>query len=195
MRLRLYYLCPDLPSARKLADDLLLARIEDRRMHFLGKRGTDYGDLHEASVLQKTGIVHGAETGLALGGLLGAAIGGGLVLFPLGNGAMEPVTILIAALAGALIGAWIASMAGTQIGNSRLKKFERAIEAGNILLMVDVSMLRVAQIRELLSVPKYITELPFKAVSLIPTLLPWGEGLFCFPPPLGEGLRVRENMS
>ncbi len=80
MRLRLYYLRPGLPSARKLADDLLLARIEDRHMHFLGKRGTDYGDLHEASVLQKTDIVHGAETGLAIGGLLGAVIGGGLGL-------------------------------------------------------------------------------------------------------------------
>jgi hypothetical protein len=151
MRFRLYYLCPDLVSARKLADDLLLARIEDRHMHFLGKRGTEYGDLREASVLQKTDLVHGAEMGLVLGGLLGAALGGGLVLFPPGHAAMELGTILAAALAGALFGAWIASMAGTQIGNSRLRKFEQALEAGNILLMVDVPMLRMAEIRALIS--------------------------------------------
>jgi hypothetical protein len=38
-----------------------------------------------------------------------------------------------------------------------------------------------------------MTELPFKVISLIPTLLPEGEGL-CFPLPPGEGLRVREGM-
>ena len=46
---RLYFVLPDVASARQLADDLLLARVEDRRMHFLAKRGTELGALHEAS--------------------------------------------------------------------------------------------------------------------------------------------------
>ena len=40
MRRRLYFIMPDLPSARKMMDDLLLARIEERHIHVLARRGT-----------------------------------------------------------------------------------------------------------------------------------------------------------
>ena len=38
MRRRLYFIMPDLPSARRMMDDLLLARIEERHIHFLARR-------------------------------------------------------------------------------------------------------------------------------------------------------------
>src|SRR5579885_3248105 len=38
MRRRLYFVLPDLDSARRTADDLLLARIEHRHMYFLARR-------------------------------------------------------------------------------------------------------------------------------------------------------------
>jgi hypothetical protein len=40
MRRRLYFLLPDVESSKLTADDLLLARVEDRHMRFLSKRGT-----------------------------------------------------------------------------------------------------------------------------------------------------------
>ena len=43
---RLYWLLPDVESARRTADDLLLARVEHGHMHFLARRGTDLGALH-----------------------------------------------------------------------------------------------------------------------------------------------------
>jgi hypothetical protein len=63
MRRRLYFLLPDVVSARRTAADLLLARVEHRHMHVLAKRGTDLTELHEANPLQKTDLVHGAERG------------------------------------------------------------------------------------------------------------------------------------
>ena len=39
MRRRLYFIMPDLPSARRMMDDLLLARIEERHIHVLARRG------------------------------------------------------------------------------------------------------------------------------------------------------------
>ncbi len=45
---RLFFVLPDVTSARQMADDLLLARVEDRRMHFLAKRDTDLGALFGA---------------------------------------------------------------------------------------------------------------------------------------------------
>jgi hypothetical protein len=60
MRRRLYFLLPDVESARRIADDLLLARVDDRHMHFLARRGTDLGELHEAGYLMKSDLLHGA---------------------------------------------------------------------------------------------------------------------------------------
>jgi hypothetical protein len=82
MRRRLYFLLPDVDSAKRTADDLLLARIEDRHMRFLAKRGTDLGELHEASYLQKTDLVHGAGIGLMLGGIGGLILGAIIVAYP-----------------------------------------------------------------------------------------------------------------
>jgi len=55
---RLYFLLPDIDSAREMLNEMLLARIEERRIHFLAKRGTLPPELPEATVLQKTDIVH-----------------------------------------------------------------------------------------------------------------------------------------
>lgn len=45
MNRRLYFVLPDVEIAQAVEKDMLLARIEDGRMHFLGKRGTDLKDL------------------------------------------------------------------------------------------------------------------------------------------------------
>ena len=110
MRLRMYVTLPDLASARQLANDLLLARIEDKHMHFLARRGTDLGELHEASYLQKSDAVHGATTGLVIGGVVGVLVGVLLVYFPPGGASIQLVAVLIAAIVGAALGVWIASM-------------------------------------------------------------------------------------
>ena len=102
MRKRLYFMLPDITSARQMLDEMLLLRIEERHIHFLAKRGTLPEDLPEASVLQKTDIVHGAEMGLVIGGVAGT-LGGVLFFFlPPGGVSLQLVTILITAVFGAL---------------------------------------------------------------------------------------------
>ena len=149
MRRRLYFLLPDVESARRTADDLLLARIEDRHMRFLARRGTDLGELHEASYLQKTDLVHGAGIGLMLGGIGGLVLGAFIVTYPPEGTNPQLVAVLIAAIVGGGLGAWMASMAAAAVPNSRLKQFQADIESGRVLLMVDVPYGRVEQVREL----------------------------------------------
>ena len=151
MRLRMYVTLPDLASARQLANDLLLARIEDRHMHFLARRGTDLGELHEASYLQKSDAVHGAATGLVIGGVVGVLVGLLLVYFPPGGASIQLVAVLIAAIVGAVLGVWIASMVGLQVPNSRLKGFEHDLEEGKILLMLDVPVGRYEEVRAIIA--------------------------------------------
>jgi len=54
--------------------------------------------------------------------------------------------ILGSALAGAGVGAWLSGMVGMNVGNTRLKRFEQAIEGGQLLMMVDVPRDRVDEI-------------------------------------------------
>lgn len=151
MRLRMYVTLPDLASARRLADDLLLARIEDRHMHFLARRGTDLAGLREATYLQKTDAVHGAFTGMVIGGVVGILVGLLLVYFPPGGAGIQLVAVLLAAMVGAALGVWIAGMLGLQVPNSRLKAFEQEIRDGRILLILDVPAARYEEIRQVIA--------------------------------------------
>ena len=151
MRRRLYFMVPDTRSARQIRDELLLARIEDGSIHVMARDGTSLEGLHEASVLQTSDFVHGAETGLAVGGGLGIIAGLVAVFFPPAGIDLQLVTILLTALIGAAFGAWVASMVASRIPNSRLKSFESAIAAGHILMMVDVPSGRVDEIKQLVT--------------------------------------------
>jgi hypothetical protein len=149
MRRRLYYLLPDAGSARRIMDDLLLARIEERHIHFLARPGTPMEGLHEANVLQKTDLVHGAQQGALIGAALGCAAGLLLVYFVIPDPKWQVATVFLATGLAALFGGWVASMTGAAIPNSRHRQFERDVEAGKILLMVDVPEHKVGDVHEL----------------------------------------------
>lgn len=145
MRRRLYFLLQDVQSARQMLDEMLLARIEERHIHFLAQRGTLPPDLPEASPLQKTDAIHGAWTGIVVGGACGVIAGLLFVLFPPGL-ELRLVTILVTAIAGAVFGAWVSSMIGMSVPNSRLARFGADLDRGRVLMMVDVPLSRVSEI-------------------------------------------------
>jgi hypothetical protein len=134
-----------------MRDALLLAQIENGHIHVMAKDGVPLNGLHEASILQTTDFVHGAETGLAVGGGIGIIAGLVAVFFPPAGVDLQFVTILLTALIGAAFGAWVASMVASSIPNSRLKTFESAVAAGRVLMMVDVPAGRVDEIRRLVA--------------------------------------------
>jgi hypothetical protein len=47
---------------------------------------------------------------------------------------------------GALVGAWASSMIGVSTPSNRLKRFQSALDQGQILLMVDVPKGRIEEI-------------------------------------------------
>jgi hypothetical protein len=151
MKRRLYVVLPDLASAIQTANDLLMARVEDRQMHFLGKRGMSLGALHEASVLQKSDVRHALFLGAGLGALGGMLLGIYLKLTPIGGMSFDVGTFLLATIGGMLFGAWCSTLIGLSTPNIKLKPFEPDIESGKILLMVDVPAARVEEIEGLIS--------------------------------------------
>ncbi len=150
MRKRIYWLLPNLKSARATMDDLLLAHIEERHIHFVAREGTNMRGLHAANVLQTSDVVRSAEIGLlvgaGLGGLLGALVA---VFYPIGGDEAQ-LGLVVPGLAifGALFGIWTSSMIGVSTPSKRLQRFAAQIERGQVLLMVDVSMWRVESIEK-----------------------------------------------
>jgi hypothetical protein len=131
-------------------NDLLLARIDEGHIHVLARRGAPMEGLHEANVLQKADLVHGAGLGLAIGGSAGVILGVILVLMPPSGFQLQLVTILITALGGALFGIWASSLVAASVPNTKLLAFAKDIEEGKYLMMVDVPFRRVEEIQLLL---------------------------------------------
>jgi hypothetical protein len=150
MRRRLYFVLPDVKHARDVFDQLLLHRIEDSHVHFLARENTDLGDLPKAEMLQTTDAVHGWGLGLTLGGLTGAVAGVVMLMFPPQGFGMGLGIVLVMSLLGALMGAWASGMIASSVPNTQLEQFDKEIERGKILLMVDIPKDRVEEITRLL---------------------------------------------
>lgn len=144
---RTYFLADDVAMAKRVADELLLAQVDARHIHVIARRGTALTDLPEANLLQKSDFVPAVQRGIALGGAAGifmAAAGLALRIIispPVAGGVM-----LASALAGAGVGSWLGGMVGMNIGNTRLKRFQPAIEHGSVLIIADVPRHRVEDV-------------------------------------------------
>ena len=148
---RIYFLIPDVRSAKSIFNELLLARIEERRIHVLAKEGTPLEDLPEARVAQSSDLIPALERGAAAGGISGLLAGALAVSFPpaglvLGSGALLGITLF-----GAGFGAWMSSMVGIGLPSGRLEKFDAAIARGELLLMIDVPRDRVEEIEAIIA--------------------------------------------
>ena len=147
---RIYFLAPELGIATRVVDELLLARIEERHIHVLAKRGMPLGNLPEASLLQKTDFVPALLQGLAIGGLTGVIASLVAAVWP-GGPVLAGGMVLAIALAGAGFGALMSSMIGSSVGSRRIRQFAGAMERGELLIMVDVPRRRVEEIEQIVT--------------------------------------------
>lgn len=143
---RIYFLSPDITTTKKIVDDLLLARIEEKHIHVIAKSGTPLEDLPEANLLQKSDFIPAVEQGIALGGSTGMLAGLVAVILPPASTVIAGGVILATTLASAGVGAWLGGMVGMNVGNRQIKEFEGAIEAGELLVLADVPRERVNEI-------------------------------------------------
>lgn len=148
---RLYFLVPNISSAKMIVDELLLARVDEGHLHIIAndERNLTKEHLPEATFLEKSDFVPATERGVAFGaatGLLAGCIG--YLLEPAGF-SLGPGGFLAVTIAGALFGAWVSGMIGISMHNSHLRAFEPAIESGQLLLMIDVPTSRIDEISQL----------------------------------------------
>lgn len=151
MKRRLYFLIPNISNAKAVHNDLLLARIEERNMHVLAKDDISLEDLPEASLLEKSDLIHGLQLGFIVGGFTGIALAVISYLFGMIVPGWETVSMGGIIVGGAFLGSWTSSMVAINVQNTHLKEFMKDVNAGQILYMVDVPVHRVDEITKLVN--------------------------------------------
>ena len=149
MKRRIYFVLPDINNARIVHNELLLARVEERNMHVLARDDISLAGLPEASILEKSDLIHGLQLGFIVGGFTGIT----LAMIAYFSSMIVPgwETISMTGIIGgcAFVGAWTSSMVAISIQNTHLKEFMKDVNSGKILYMVDVPVNRIDEISNL----------------------------------------------
>ena len=149
MKRRLYFLVPDVESAQTLHNELLLARVEERNMHVLARDDISLVGLPEASLLEKSDLIHGLQLGFIVGGFTGIALAISAYLLGMIVPGWETISMGGVIVGGAFLGSWTSSMIAINMQNTRLKEFMKDVNSGQILYMVDIPVHRIDEISKL----------------------------------------------
>ena len=149
MKRRIYFLLPSVTNAKIVHNELLLARIEERNMHVLARDDISLAGLPEASLLEKSDLIHGLQLGFIVGGFTGIILS--MIAYQLGMivPGWETISMSGIIVGGAFLGSWTSSMVAINVQNTRLKEFMKDVNSGQILYMVDVPVYRIDEITEL----------------------------------------------
>lgn len=147
---RLTFLAPDLAHAKTVADELRQLGIDDAVMHLIASDHEilQKAHLHEATDMETSEVEKDFNWGIVAGGVIGLILGislkGALFLgFEFGV-----LSLLVITLIGALCGGLLGKVIGESTPNSGLKKYQHAIDAGQILMMVDVAVELLPEVHE-----------------------------------------------
>lgn len=158
MKLKLEFLLPDVKAADKACEKLLIARVEEKNIHFLARPDINLGKLQAATALEKTNMVHEGERGMLIGAGLGLLAGIYVLSFPPWitksplwyTNSHWYIVLLVTILAGAFSVAFGAALLGVNLFNSDLKRYKNRIDKGEILMIVRVPFYKVNTIRKIM---------------------------------------------
>ncbi|HYD33578.1 MAG TPA: hypothetical protein VEA39_03325 [Methylophilaceae bacterium] len=154
MSRKLYFMVEDINDAKRIMQELLLARVDDHHMSFYAKSREVLGDLPAASALQRTYMLTGGVAGFFICAALGFLAGVLVVAlpnpwFPEWYVPASPATIItITTVIGAVAGAVWTALVAKALPNELMDKFHQDIENGHVLMIVKVSPDRCEEVRE-----------------------------------------------
>lgn len=140
---RLYFLVPDADRALKITNELAGMGLKKDDVHVVGRDAAKMEDmgLHRASILQTSDVVNATKRGIIWGVPVGVVLGIiAAILLPIGGGWLGVALLLIgAAIFGGLFGSWASSMVGVSVLDVKVAKFQRDLDRGAYLMLVDVA--------------------------------------------------------
>lgn len=158
MKRKLAFILPDINAANLAADKMLLARIDDKHIHFLAKSGTDLGLLQPANTVEKTNVLSDAMRGLLIGAFIGLLAGWYVLAFPPWmtesplwySSSHWSVILAITMLAGTFAATIGAALIGANLFNADLSRYQDRINQGAILMIVRVPFYKVSKVRRIM---------------------------------------------
>lgn len=148
MKRRLYFLLPDRAHARSAVNDLEASGIASSAMHTIAKPGMDLSGLPAATDKQRRDFGARLETILWDGNLIVFLIAL-LALISMAFMQLAGFWLLLPAVV-MLVTLIMGIVFTAQVPNVHLSEFHDAIHHGEILLMVDVPVLRVEHVEALM---------------------------------------------
>lgn len=136
---RLCFLSPDVDHARAVVADLKADGIAEKHIYTLSRSDQVLEGLPDAGP-EADDFLPAFERGVAVGGAAGVFLGLVAMAFPPTGLVIGGGGVLLLGLAGASVSGMLTGMAGAAFPSSRLHEFEAAIDAGQILIMVDVKL-------------------------------------------------------
>lgn len=159
---RLTFLAPDLDHAKTVTEELRDIGISDDMMHVVAQdhEMLQQAHIHEATEMETSELESDFDWGIVAGGVFGLVLGFitlGVEIFGFEFGLLS---LLVMTIVGAFCGGWIGKTVGESTPSSDLAKYQHAIEAGQILMMVDVAVERVPEVYKLVrkQCPKALIE-------------------------------------
>ena len=166
---RIVMLVPDVDTARKITHELLSERVPEKHIHVIAREGTPMEDLHEAGLAERTDLLPALKRGAAVGGATGLLAGLAALAFP-GVAVAGGAVLLATTLAGSAFGAWASSLIGVSIPSEELRKYEKAVEEGQLLMMIDIPKHRAEEVAKLIK--SHHPEADIKEVEYFPPPIP-----------------------
>jgi hypothetical protein len=147
---RIYFLAPNIDSTTAIVQEIKTENVPEKNIHIVGKdhHKLEEAHLHEANLLQTSDLIPSIEKGALAGGAIGLLAGLAAVTFPPAGLVIGGGAVLALSAFGSGFGAWVSSMIGISIPNPTVEKFEEAIKAGEILLIIDIPKVQEEDIKQ-----------------------------------------------
>lgn len=140
-RERHYYLVENLNTVDDVVQELEMMGIGFGRYHVWSKDegGVKKLHLHATSPIESSDLIHLGERGALLGMTIGLLLALTLVILqPFGELEVGWFGFIVVTVLISCFGAWVGGLAGLGSENYRLRKFHKAIEKGQYLLLIDL---------------------------------------------------------
>lgn len=166
---RLCFLSPDTDHARKVVQDLKHDGIKEKNIYAIAGADTPLANLPDGGP-EDDDFLPAFERGVAIGGATGLLAGLAALVFPPAGFVIGGGGVLLIGMMSASMGGLLTGMAGAAYPNSRLKVFEQEINAGKILIMVDVPKDRIDHVNKLIR--RLDPEIEIEGIEPPPPIIP-----------------------
>lgn len=147
---RLFCLVPDLDTARAIARELSRTDLEAHHLRVVVRREMLVADLPVAGIREHSAILEAARRGIFMGSAGGAVTGLVAAIELPVNFSFACGLVIVGGIAGSAFGAWTAAMMGIEEPHSTIRPYQKAIESGQVLILIDVAKDQLEAVQKLI---------------------------------------------